>query len=79
MNAGRLEQIGTPRELYRQPVSRFVADFLGEVNWIDGVGVRPEAVRMSKEAAPPGVRFIQGLVQNIGFSGQSCSSACAIR
>ncbi len=52
MNAGRLEQTGTPRELYRQPASRFVADFLGEVNWIDGVGVRPEAVHYRKKVLP---------------------------
>jgi ABC-type Fe3+/spermidine/putrescine transport system ATPase subunit len=69
MNAGTLEQIGTPRELYRRPASRFVADFLGEVNWINGVGVRPEAVRVSKEGAPAGVRSFQGLVQNTTFLG----------
>lgn len=69
MNAGRLEQTGTPRELYRHPASRFVADFLGEVNWIDGVGVRPEAIRMSKGAAPPGVRTFQGLIQSTTFLG----------
>jgi spermidine/putrescine transport system ATP-binding protein len=43
MNAGVLEQTGTPRELYRRPASRFVAEFLGEVNWMNGVAVRPES------------------------------------
>jgi len=35
MNAGRIAQIGTPRELYESPASRFVADFLGEANFLD--------------------------------------------
>jgi spermidine/putrescine ABC transporter ATP-binding subunit len=36
MNAGRVEQVGTPRELYEQPVSPFVADFIGESNFMSG-------------------------------------------
>jgi spermidine/putrescine transport system ATP-binding protein len=32
MNGGRIEQDGTPEELYHQPRSRFVADFIGETN-----------------------------------------------
>jgi spermidine/putrescine transport system ATP-binding protein len=36
MNAGRIEQLGTPRELYEQPANRFVADFLGTSNIIGG-------------------------------------------
>ncbi len=36
MNAGRLVQVGTPRDIYRAPVSRFVADFIGEMNFIEG-------------------------------------------
>lgn len=32
MNKGRIEQVGTPVELYRRPVSRFVADFIGDAN-----------------------------------------------
>jgi putrescine transport system ATP-binding protein len=37
MRAGRFEQIGTPREIYEEPVSRFVAGFCGETNLIEGV------------------------------------------
>ncbi len=44
---GRLEQTGTPEELYLYPRTRFAAGFLGPVNWIDGIGVRPEATRLS--------------------------------
>jgi iron(III) transport system ATP-binding protein len=33
MRDGRIEQIGDPRSLYREPASRFVADFMGDTNW----------------------------------------------
>jgi iron(III) transport system ATP-binding protein len=33
---GVLQQVGTPREIYRQPTSRFVAEFIGETNFIPG-------------------------------------------
>ncbi len=33
---GRIEQIGTPTGLYNQPANRFVAEFVGETNFIDG-------------------------------------------
>ena len=37
MNAGRIEQIGTPEQIYSQPASRFVAQFVGHTNLLDGV------------------------------------------
>jgi spermidine/putrescine ABC transporter ATP-binding subunit len=36
MNDGRIEQCGPPTELYDEPANRFVADFIGESNFIDG-------------------------------------------
>jgi iron(III) transport system ATP-binding protein len=36
MNGGRIEQIGSPEEIYNRPCSRFVADFVGSANLIDG-------------------------------------------
>ena len=43
MRAGKIEQIGTPRDIYRRPRNRFVAEFIGETNlfpvtvdWIEG-------------------------------------------
>lgn len=35
MNEGRIEQEGTPLEIYNHPVSSFVADFIGQVNFLD--------------------------------------------
>ena len=36
MNHGKLLQVGAPRELYDRPADAFVADFLGEMNFLDG-------------------------------------------
>src|SRR3984885_10889733 len=36
MDAGRLEQVATPRELYEAPASRWIAEFVGEFNLFDG-------------------------------------------
>ena len=36
MDAGRLEQVATPRELYEAPASRWIAEFVGDVNIIEG-------------------------------------------
>jgi ABC-type Fe3+/spermidine/putrescine transport system ATPase subunit len=36
MNRGRIEQIGTPRSVYEEPATRFVADFIGRSLWFDG-------------------------------------------
>jgi spermidine/putrescine transport system ATP-binding protein len=35
MNLGVIEQLGTPYEIYRRPASRFVADFIGDANFLD--------------------------------------------
>lgn len=35
MSKGRVEQIGTPREVYYRPKNKFVADFIGEANFLD--------------------------------------------
>jgi putative spermidine/putrescine transport system ATP-binding protein len=36
IHAGRLEQLGTPGEIYRAPVSRQIANFIGRINWLPG-------------------------------------------
>jgi spermidine/putrescine transport system ATP-binding protein len=69
MHRGVLQQTGSPRELYRQPKSRFVAEFLGDVNWFDGAGVRPEAVRVSREAPLNLDHNTTAVVQHTTFLG----------
>ncbi|WP_312411636.1 ABC transporter ATP-binding protein, partial [Shinella sp.] len=36
-NKGKIEQIGTPRQVYDEPATRFVAEFIGETNLVEGV------------------------------------------
>ena len=66
MNGGSVEQVGSPQEIYQRPRTKFVASFLGAMNWIEGVGVRPEATHISRE---PGNR--RGVVTRCVFLG-SC-------
>ena len=51
MNEGRLEQVGTPGEIYEYPANRFVADFIGTINMFDGVVIDALAgrVRLTSE------------------------------
>jgi ABC-type Fe3+/spermidine/putrescine transport system ATPase subunit len=51
MNNGRIEQMGTPQEVYQAPGTRFVANFLGAMNWIGGIGIRPEALQLSRNGS----------------------------
>jgi|SRR5215210_1872048 len=46
MNAGRIEQLGPPAELYERPATSFVAGFLGVSNLLPGVVEGPDAVRL---------------------------------
>jgi ABC-type Fe3+/spermidine/putrescine transport system ATPase subunit len=56
MNRGRIEQLGPPREIYDRPATRFVADFIGETNFIRRHGrtlaLRPEQLRIEPARAP---------------------------
>ena len=41
MHEGRIQQVGPPPEIYARPVNRFVADFIGKANFLEGRVVRP--------------------------------------
>ena len=61
LNAGRIEQYGSPMELYKTPANKFVAGFIGspKMNFFDGeaaskygaasIGIRPEHMRISRD------------------------------
>ena len=55
MNAGRIEQLAAPLEIYDRPATRFVVDFIGDTNFVrqNGrvVAVRPEQVQLTRQAA----------------------------
>ena len=47
MKGGVIQQIGTPQDIYNEPVNAFVADFIGESNILDGIMVRDFLVEFS--------------------------------
>jgi ABC-type Fe3+/spermidine/putrescine transport system ATPase subunit len=53
MNAGRIEQLGAPREIYDRPATEFVAAFVGDTNFVrvNGreVAIRPERVAVARD------------------------------
>src|SRR4051794_13024746 len=70
MNEGRIEQTGSPEDLYLRPRTAFVAGFLGEVNWIGGIGVRPECTRVVHRGGTQSPqRQVPGLVTGSVFLG----------
>ena len=69
---GRLEQVGTPGEIYEHPVNEFVAGFVGTSNIIDRDGrryvVRPERIKLLAEGeqAPDA---LEGVVAEVAYLG----------
>jgi iron(III) transport system ATP-binding protein len=47
MNHGVIDQVGTPIQIYREPATRFVADFIGTMNFLPGRAVAPDRVRVA--------------------------------
>ncbi len=82
-NHGRIEQVGTPTEIYDHPRTVFVAGFVGTSNLLDGetaraligkphaVAIRPEKIHMiAPDATPPNTTYqVQGTVEEIIYLG----------
>ena len=70
-NRGRIEQVGTPRDVYERPATEFVAGFVGTANLLrDGealVSIRPEHIRFG----PPtdGEIGADGIVGDVQYLG----------
>jgi iron(III) transport system ATP-binding protein len=47
MDQGAIEQVGTPVEIYREPRTRFVADFIGTMNFLNGRVAGPDRVQLA--------------------------------
>ncbi|NDC12587.1 MAG: ABC transporter ATP-binding protein [Actinobacteria bacterium] len=71
-NNGKIEQLGTPRDIYESPKSSFVADFVGKNNKVDIDGrrlsIRPEYVSISS-SKPSSERVYSGTLRDIIFVG----------
>ena len=81
-NSGRVEQVGTPREIYEHPATAFVAGFVGTSNLIGGAlaarlhgrpgpfVVRPERISVSVGGAPAaGVAAVEATVSAVQYLG----------
>ncbi len=72
LNAGRIEQVGSPDELYDRPANPFVMSFLGSVSRLNGEVARPHDLRIERdlsraeaEAASTGVRVTEATVDRL--------------
>jgi putative spermidine/putrescine transport system ATP-binding protein len=75
LSNGRIEQIGTPLEVYERPQTDFVAGFIGISNLIERDGrhmtIRPEKIRLLAEGEepPPGARVETGRIRDVVYVG----------
>ncbi|MDQ1689566.1 MAG: sulfate/thiosulfate transport system ATP-binding protein [Frankiaceae bacterium] len=67
VNQGRVEQAGTPRELYDEPASEFVMSFLGPVTRFQGQQVRPHDLVLHPEVQGAAVGAVVKRVTRLGF------------
>lgn len=69
---GRIEQIGTPADVYEQPATEFVANFVGTSNVLpDGLAIRPEKLRLEDAAYTPeaGEEARSGTIEDVVYLG----------
>jgi sulfate transport system ATP-binding protein len=67
LNEGRVEQVGSPRELYEQPANEFVMSFVGPVNRLGDTFVRPHDVEVLNE--PDGDGSSEAMVERVVHLG----------
>jgi sulfate/thiosulfate transport system ATP-binding protein len=67
MNAGRIEQVGSPREVYESPATDFVMGFLGPVSRIAGRLVRPHDIHVSLAPRDGTIEAMVTRVVHLGF------------
>jgi sulfate transport system ATP-binding protein len=67
INQGRVEQVGTPRELYESPANEFVMSFVGPVNKIGETFIRPSDISLSLEPDGESTEVMVERVVHLGF------------
>ena len=62
MNGGKIEQLGSPEDIFNRPVSRFVADFVGSANMVEGrvKGTDPDGTMVFETKAGTQIRATAG-------------------
>lgn len=74
LNRGRLEQVGTPAEVYDRPATPFVAEFLG-----DAVRVPPASGVLRHAARPGGVALVRPHDVEVGAPGSGAGVPATVR
>jgi sulfate/thiosulfate transport system ATP-binding protein len=67
MNKGKIEQAGTPHELYESPRNEFVMSFIGPVNKLGDSFLRPHDIQILAEADGTGIEALIRRVVHLGF------------
>jgi sulfate transport system ATP-binding protein len=67
MSAGKIEQVGSPRDIYDRPASEFVMGFVGPVSKLGEQLVRPHDVTISLEERPDTIEAMVERVVHLGF------------
>jgi iron(III) transport system ATP-binding protein len=73
LDQGRVMQVGPPRELYDRPGCRFVADFLGETNFIAAVVTGTDGAAMTLETSAGTLRSTAGMERSPRGGNVTCS------
>jgi sulfate transport system ATP-binding protein len=67
INEGRLEQVGSPAEIYDHPVNEFVLKFLGPATQFDGIWIRPHDLTIHRPNEETGQRGTVERITHLGF------------
>lgn len=83
-NAGRIEQVGAPADVYERPASEFIASFVGVSNLLERGGrrftIRPEKVRLIEDGAhPEGLHVEAGTIEDASYAGMVTRYEIALR
>jgi sulfate transport system ATP-binding protein len=70
LNGGRVEQIGSPLELYEQPANEFVMGFVGPVNQVGDAFVRPHDLELRLEPEDGSAEAMVERVVHLGFEAR---------
>ncbi|HOD80594.1 MAG TPA: ABC transporter ATP-binding protein [Phycisphaerae bacterium] len=78
MNEGRIVQVGPPEEIYNRPANRFVADFLGEANFVSGKVVGLSDSGLVKVETPVGT-LLADPTAAVVQAGRGSAVTCCMR
>ena len=67
MNDGRIEQVGSPREIYESPASDFVMGFIGPVTQLHDSVLRPHDLEVTVDPVPGSIQAMVERVIHLGF------------